>query len=94
MFKRNRINMSNLVTTSKLSLKMSCLQACNNDVAKATQLYNYIADGLDLPDVEPMPISGMQKVMGSLDSVVDWLEGHQPQIEKAVTLIQLMTKKQ
>ena len=73
---------------------MSCLQACNNDVAKATQLYNYIADGLDLPDVEPRPISGMQKVMGSLDSVVDWLEGHQPQIEKAVTLIQLMTKKQ
>ena len=89
----DRIEPAEIVTTSKLSLKMSCLRACNNNVAKATELYNYISEGLELPDVEPQPIGGVQKVMNGLDSVAGWLEDHQPQIEKVVALVQLMTKR-
>lgn len=90
----NNIKTDAIVATSRLSLKISCLRACNNDVSKATELYNYIADGLELPDMEPQPMTGMQKVMTSMDSISNWIETKQPQIEKLITYAQVLFNKQ
>lgn len=72
-----KINAQQIVPTSKVSLKMSCLAACGNDIAQADKLYRYIAEGLDsLPDFEPERISALQRVTESADEIFSWIGNH------------------
>ena len=53
MFGKPQIDLTQIRATSKLSLKMSCLAACGNDVDKAEKLYRFIAEDLsNLPVAE------------------------------------------
>lgn len=39
--------------SSKIALKISCLQACGNDVDKAEKLYKFVAEDIaSLPDFD------------------------------------------
>ena len=50
MFNRKKTDLRMINPTSKISLKMSCIEASNGDLAKAKELYDYFADGVDIPD--------------------------------------------
>jgi hypothetical protein len=41
-------------TSSRMALKMTCLNACRGDVRQAQELYAFLADGIsDMPDYTP-----------------------------------------
>ena len=50
---RPKIDLTKLRPTSKLSLKLTCLSACGNDMNAARELYGFISDGMELPDFDP-----------------------------------------
>lgn len=83
----NKINTESLVPTSKLSLKLSCLQACGNDVDKATKLYDYIAAGMDLPDTDPIEPSGFEKFKNSTLEILGWVDQNQDRIIQGINII-------
>lgn len=86
-----RIDVRQIVPTSKISLKMSCLAACDNDIEKANRLYNYVADGLkDLPDFEPERISAFQRVSTSADEMLGWIGKHKEDFMQGWQMIQAM----
>lgn len=47
LFRKRTVDMTKLRTTSKMSLKLSCLAACGNDIREAQELYGFISDGPD-----------------------------------------------
>lgn len=67
---------------------MSCLQACNNDIDKASKLYNYIAEGMDLPDMTPRPPSTFEQIRQGAEEVLQWANAHQNEFVNAFTIIQ------
>ena len=56
MFGRNtpQIDLAQIRPSSKMSLKMSCLSACGNNVEEAQKLYDFIASDINLPDTDVM----------------------------------------
>lgn len=88
MFRKTHIDMAAIRTTSKTALKLSCLQACNNDIAQAERLYHYIADGLStLPDAEPVPPTTLERVKMGADDVLAWIGGHRDEIAQGIALL-------
>lgn len=85
--KYSSIDTARLNASSKLSLKMSCLQACNNDIDKASKLYEYIAEGMDLPDVTPAVPSTFEQIRQGAEEVLGWANAHQQDFLNAVSLI-------
>lgn len=85
--------MSQIVPTSKMSLKMSCLAACNNDIDKADRLYTYlVADLGGLPDFDPVRPSGLQQVKQSADEVLGWISSHQDEFARGIDMIRSFRK--
>lgn len=75
--------------TSKMTLKLSCLSACDNDIDRAEKLYQFLVGDLgELPDVDPVSPSGFQQVKESVSEVFGWINEHREDIEKGVQLIQ------
>jgi len=78
-----------IVPTSKIALKLSCLQACDNDIARSEQLYDYMMKDLkDLPDTEPTLPSGIQRFKTSADDIIGWVSEHKDLIQQGIGLIQ------
>lgn len=82
-----------LDTSSKMSLKLSCLRACDNDVDKARELYDFLVDGLgDLPDVVPTPPGTFDVVKQSAADIFAWLGNHRDDIAQGVAFVQSLRK--
>ena len=78
-----------LIPTSKISLKLSCLNACNNDIEKADKLYEYMTRDLkDLPDTEPMMPSGIQRLKMGADDIIGWIDEHKDLFQQGIAFIQ------
>ena len=92
MFGRNtpQIDLGQIRPTSKMSLKMSCLAACNNNVEEAQKLYDFIASDINLPDTDVMPPSGFDKVKSSAESIFAWIGEHKEDILQGWNFIQAM----
>jgi hypothetical protein len=92
MFGRNniQIDLAQIRPTSKMSLKMSCLAACNNNVEEAQKLYDFIASDINLPDTDVMPPSGFDKVKSSAESIFAWIGEHKEDILQGWNYIQAM----
>lgn len=89
MFNRATFDINKLIPTSKLSLKLSCLNACNNDIGKAEELYEYMTKDLkDLPDTEPAMPSGLQRFKASADDIIGWVTDHKDLIQQGIGLVQ------
>jgi hypothetical protein len=75
MFNRNRIEMSRakaINPTSKMSLKMSCIQIADGDIEKAERIYDFFAKDMTLPDndpIEPTTIDRIKTTAGELFSL-------------------------
>lgn len=90
MLSRRAIDTSRLRAASKLSLKLSCLDACGNDIKEADELYNYIAQGLDLPDMDPPSPSRLEQIKQGADDIIGWIGSHKDDIIQGYTLIKGM----
>ena len=86
---RTTFDINKLIPTSKMALKLSCLNACNNDIGKADQLYEYMTRDLkELPDVEPTMPSGLQRFKMGADDIIGWVTEHKDLIQQGIGLIQ------
>lgn len=92
MFGKIKVDISQIMATSKLSLKLSCLRACNNNLSDAEKLYDYLVkDITDLPDIEPVPPSTMQRIKQGADEIFGWVNSHSEDLAKGFSLIQMMS---
>lgn len=89
MFGKTPINMNEIVPTSKMTLKMSCIRACNNDVAKASELYEFLVKDIEsLPDFDIRPPSTFDQIKGVAGEIFGWLDQNQDKIIGAYNFIQ------
>lgn len=76
-------------TSSKMSLKMSCINACKGDVGKARELYEFLAsDIVDLPDFDVPQPTTMQQVQQTVGNIFGWVKDNREDIVQAVGFIQ------
>lgn len=88
MFFKKKINLAMIEPSSKIALKMSCLQSANGDVAKAQELYNYLVDGIDsMPDFPIAKPSTMQQIQQTANGVFTWLKENQQDILNIVGIV-------
>ena len=87
MFTRRTIDTSRLRVTSKIALKLSCLEVCGNDIKDAEELYNYIAQGLDLLDTDPPTPSRLDQIKRGADDIISWLGSHKDDLLQGYALI-------
>ena len=67
--------------TSKVALKMSCLQSCNGDIDKAERLYSFlIKDMEDLPTFDAIQPSTFDQIKEGARETVGWISQNQDQI--------------
>lgn len=91
MFGKNDIDVSGIVTTSKMSLKASCIKVCGNDIEKAERLYDFFAKDIkNLPDFDAMPPSTYEQIKGIAGDVFGWFEQNQDKLVGAYNFIQNM----
>lgn len=91
LWKNNpQIDLGQIRPSSKMSLKMSCLAACGNNVEEAQKLYDFIASDINLPDTDVMPPSGFDKVKSSAEGIFSWIGEHKEDILQGWNFIQAM----
>lgn len=74
-----------------MSLKISCLRACGNDMDKAQKLYGFIAEGLrELPDFDTKPPTLMQQATDTVGSIFGWVKENQGDIMQAWDFVRSM----
>ena len=91
LFGRTQIDTTQVRVTSKLSLKMSCLSACGNDIEKAERLYKYISEGLDdLPDFDPVKASVFDQIKGGANDLLGWIGQHKGDLIEGWNFLQML----
>lgn len=91
MFGKNKINVEVIIPTSKVTLKTTCLRACNNNVDEAMKLYDFYAKDLpNLPDFDVVPPSGFQQVKNTISDIFNWADQNQDKIVVAYNFFQQM----
>lgn len=75
--------------TSKIALKLSCLEQTNGDVKRAEELYKFLASDItDIPDYPIQQPSTMQQIQQTASNVFGWVKENQGDIVNAVNFIQ------
>lgn len=88
MFGKQDINIGMIVPTSKMALKVTCIQACGGDIDKADKLYDYFVKGVsELPDFDPQRPSAFDQVRSAASDILGWLEQNG---EKVSGLLQMI----
>ena len=73
--------MNQIIPTSKMTLKLSCIRACDNDLTKATELYEFLAkDMANLPDFDVPPPSTLQQIKGMAQDIFGWVDQNQDKL--------------
>lgn len=88
--KSPQIDLARIQPSSKMSLKMSCLAACGNNIEEAQKLYDFIAADINLPDTDVVPPSGFEKVKSSAEGIFSWIGEHKEDILQGWNFIQAM----
>ena len=80
-----------IVPTSKMTLKTSCIRACNNDIEKAERLYEFFAKDLtNLPDFDIAPPTAFQQAKEFIGNAFSWIDNNQDKIVSYYNIIQQM----
>ena len=82
MFGKPQIDLTQIRATSKLSLKMSCLAACGNDVDKA--------DLSNLPDIDPAKASVVEQIKTGANDLFGWIGEHKGDIIEGWNFLQMI----
>lgn len=77
--------------SSKMALKMSCLQTANGDVRKAQELYAFLSEGIEsMPDYTAQKPSLIQQAQQSVGSLFGWVKENKDDLVQAWNFIQSM----
>lgn len=88
---KKRINVDMIIPTSKVTLKTSCLKACNNNVEEAMKLYDFYAKDLpNLPDFDVVPQTVFQQAKNTIADIFSWADKNQDKIVGAYNFFQQM----
>ena len=88
MFKK-KIDLRMIDPSSKMALKMSCLQAANGDVKKAKEIYDYVSEGMEnMPDYPVQKPSFMQQAQQTFGGLFGWVKENQNDLMQAWNLFQ------
>ena len=90
MFNRKKTDLRMINPTSKISLKMSCIEASNGDLVKAKELYDYFADGVDIPDYPIQKPNIVQQFTQQANEMFGWIDQNSERIMKGYNMIQMM----
>lgn len=75
--------------TSKMALKMSCLQTTGGDVKKAQEIYAFLAEGVEsMPDYPVQKPSTVQQIQQAAGNIFGWVKENQGDLAKAYNFIQ------
>lgn len=88
--KKPNIDLARIQPSSKISLKMSCLAACGNNVEEAQKLYDFIASDINLPDTDVVPLSGIERFKNSAESLIGWVGQHKDALIDGFNMIQAL----
>jgi hypothetical protein len=97
MFGKDKIliqNLSALRATSKLSLKMSCIAIAEGDLDKATKMYEFFIQDMELPDTDPIPLSKMQSIKHGIEEIGGLYKENKDDIMGVVNFVMGMFGKQ
>ena len=91
MLFKKKIDLRMIDPSSKMALKMSCLQTANGDVKKAQELYAFLSDGMGtMPDYPIQQPSLMQQAQQTIGGVFGWVKDNQNDLMQAWNFIQSM----
>lgn len=89
MFGSKKINLDMIVPTSKVTLKTTCLKACNNNIDEAMKLYDFYAKDLPtLPDFDVVPPTVFQQAKTAISDIFSWADQNQDKIIGAYNFFQ------
>ena len=89
MFKNNKIDLGMINPSSKMALKLSCIQACQGNVERAKELYDFLSEGVEsIPDFEIPRPTAMQQAQEVLGNIFGWVKNNKDDIMQAVGYIQ------
>jgi hypothetical protein len=89
LFKRHKIDLRMIDTSSKIAMKMSCLAATRGNVEQAQQVYDFLSEGITtLPDFTPQPPTTMQQVQQTAQSLFGWFKENQSDLQQAWQFVQ------
>ena len=72
-----------------MTLKMTCIRACDNDVAKAAELYEFLIKDIEsLPDFDVKPPSTFEQIKGVAGDIFGWVDQNQDKLIGAYNFIQ------
>ena len=87
------IHLEMIDVNSKMSLKISCLRACDNNVERARELYEFLSEGIqDFPDLDPIRPGGFEQVKQGAADIFKWLAEHKDDISQGVAFVQSLRK--
>ena len=77
--KQRRLEMiQGIRATSKSSLKLQCLYACNGNIKAAKELYDFFASDIAaLPDYDPVKPSWLDNTKETVTGLMGWLKENQ-----------------
>lgn len=76
--------------SSKVTLKMSCMQASGGDIARANELYDYFAKDIELPDIPIPKPTAVQKFTQQADALFGWVDQNGEKFMKGFNMIQML----
>ena len=73
--------------TSKVQLRKFCMWFSQGDVKKATEMYDFYANGIDLPDTDPIPPTKMQSIKSSAEDIMGFVHDNQDDITTFIAFL-------
>ena len=88
--KKKRLDMiQGIKPTSKATLKLQCLFACNYNIEEAKKLYSFFADDMpNLPDYDPVAPTWQQNTAQTVNGIMAWLKENQDTLAQGYQFIQ------
>lgn len=91
MFLRKKIDYRMIDPSSKMALKMSCLQQANGDVKKAKELFDFLSDGMEtMPEYPVQQPSFLQQAQQTVGGLFGWVKENQNDLMNTWNFIQSM----
>ena len=91
MLFKKKIDLRMIDPSSKMALRMTCLQQANGDVKKAKELYDYLSEGMEtMPEYPVQQPSFMQQAQQTVGGLFGWVKENQNDLVQAWNFIQSM----
>ena len=92
--KEQRMNfLQNFTPTSKMQLLQVCMWYNKGDTKKAQEMFDFYANNVTLPDVEPIPPTWQQNTANTVNSFLSWFKENQDTLVQGYDFIRSVIAK-